>query len=268
MTTLRWTRPDTFALAAALLGLVAGALFRPIQHALDPLEAMRAQWRDPALFDRLRDQTGGPLWSDGAGNALPPGYPENQGGKDASENFDLFEKKRGGYPGRETGRPALVERWSALPSVPTDAWGRPYWLTISWGGRTWGISSSGPDGREGTSDDLPLFTWRLQSVSMTYPLRVDTFAYLGAFLSAWAYLVVRALALPRMAAPGEVARAVVIVSPMFAVFSCLVGATGIRSLSAWDELQVAPAWLSVSLTLSACCVGVIVWRRTRPIAEA
>jgi hypothetical protein len=264
---LRWTRPDTWALAVALLAVVAGALFYPAYYAAFPHEAMRAQWRDPALFNRLRDQKSEPLWQDGAGNALPPGYPENQGGKTSSENFELFEKKLGGYPGRETGQHAPDERWPALPSVPTDAWGHPYWLTVSWGAKTWGITSSGPDGHAGTGDDLPIFGWRLQGVSMSYPMRVDVLIYLGAFLLVWLHLVVRSLGLPRLAAPWEVVRAVVIVSPIFAVLSCLMGAARVRLMSAWDELQVAPAWLSISLTLSAVCVGLIVWRRTRPVAE-
>lgn len=267
MSALRWTRSDTFALALALLAVVAGALFYPVYHALFPLEAMRDRWRDPALFDRLRDPTSEPLWQDGAGKALPPGYPENQGGKDATENFDLFERKLGGHPGRETGQHAPDERWSALPSVPTDVWGHPYWLTVSWGAKTWDVTSVGPDGAVGTADDLVIYAWDLQSISMIHPLRLDVLAYVGAFLIVWFHAVVRALGLPRMAAPWEVVRAIVVVSPVFAMLSCCVGAAGVRSISAWNDLQVAPAWLSVSLTLSAVCVGAIVWRRTRPVAE-
>ena len=250
----RLQRGDALALAVVLLIALSGALFYPVSFALDPAEAMRAAWLADARYDDLyRGASGEPVWSDGRGGALPPGYPHQ---------LPDFEERLGGYPGRRTGKVAPDERHPALPSVPPDAWGNPYWLTVAWGRQTWGIASAGPDRAIDTSDDVQLFEWDLQSWSKYHGLRVDLLLYIGAGLFAWLYVVLRALGLPRASLRWEVARAVVLVTPLFAVVGCCVGNSSL-SVPQWSDLQLAPAWLSAAVTLSGGLAAAIVWWRLR-----
>lgn len=267
----RWTRLDTAAVFVVLAIVVAGLAFNPIRHRLNPVAAMRHRWAeaDEPLLARMIDPTAEPMWSDGRGGALPAGYPLRQGGKDANEDRKLFEKKLGlnASRGDRGYTPARNERHPALPSVPPDAWGNPYWLELRWADQWQNVLSSGPDGRIGTPDDLYLFGSWIDGFRGPLVLPLSLVFYVGAFFVAWLYLVGRALALPRAPLPWEVARAVVVVSPLFVVFGCLA-INARKALSGWSDAQLTPAWLSVSLTLSAVCAGAILWRRTRATPDS
>jgi general secretion pathway protein G len=81
--------------------------------------------------------------------------------------LDLFENDTGRYPTADEGLTALVECPAGLPDpakwkgpylkkLPVDPWNRPYKYVYpgSGGPKTFDIISAGPDGQEGTEDDV------------------------------------------------------------------------------------------------------------------
>jgi hypothetical protein len=258
---VRCTRRDGLALGLLVLILLAGVVAEPVRDWLDPVEGMRARWRDDAaLLDRLFQGTGPPLWS-----GAPAGHPLVLfRSSDPADRLEL-DRKMGGYPRRER-TPAPDELLEALPDVPRDAWGHPYALQVAWAAEAWRLRSAGPDGRHGSPDDVVLFEWEITGYSMFHPIRWRPLLWLMAGLWVWAYGVARAWALPRMRIGAEVARAVVVVTPLFALSSMITGGLRLDG-SGWNDLQVVPAWLAASLTISGGAALAILWRRTRALTE-
>ncbi len=82
--------------------------------------------------------------------------------------LDQFRLDNGFYPTTEQGLEALVrkpqlppvpERWRPyLDELPKDGWGRPFiYLTPGLNGHPYDLISKGPDGIEGTDDDLSVW---------------------------------------------------------------------------------------------------------------
>lgn len=263
---------DVVAAVMALLLVLGGLLFYPVYYALYPIEGLRAVWRaDRTLTDRLRG-SGPPLWSDERGVALPAGYPQDLGGANLSQSMEWRENRLGRFyrPDDPTAdrsgwvqlAPHPDERRPSLPDVPRDTWGNPWWLTVSWRERTWGVRSAGPDGVIDTGDDLQVFAWNLDGFSFTWPLRYDALLYLAAALGAWAYGLWRARGLGPLPWGWEVARAAFLVSPVFLIGWAVFSETGLPDLlGPLGALQLAPLPLAASLTISLCLAGWIVWRR-------
>jgi general secretion pathway protein G len=81
--------------------------------------------------------------------------------------LDMFENDLGRYPTADEGLPALVEppaglndpsKWKGpyLKKVPVDPWNAPYRYVYpgAQGAKTFDLASNGPDGAEGTDDDI------------------------------------------------------------------------------------------------------------------
>ncbi len=77
--------------------------------------------------------------------------------------LSVFETDTGRFPTTEEGMQALVDKppelqgWqhSYVEKVPNDPWGHPYiYRCPGAGNKDFDVVSSGPDGREGTADDI------------------------------------------------------------------------------------------------------------------
>jgi general secretion pathway protein G len=77
--------------------------------------------------------------------------------------LDTFEKDNDRFPTTQEGLQALVERpanldtWKGpyVDAVPNDPWKHPYIYRVPGnGGKAYDLLSAGPDGSEGTADDI------------------------------------------------------------------------------------------------------------------
>ena len=67
--------------------------------------------------------------------------------------LEVHQMERERYPSTEAGLKALVEG-GQIPSLRPDPWGHPYLYRLDPGGEKYVLICVGPDGREGTQDDL------------------------------------------------------------------------------------------------------------------
>lgn len=89
--------------------------------------------------------------------------------KTFSNLLEIYEGDIGSYPPAETGLDALLNLPSGLKDpnkwkgpyfrqkqIPVDPWGHPYQYVYPGAGgpKTFDLSSAGPDGQEGTEDDI------------------------------------------------------------------------------------------------------------------
>ena len=67
--------------------------------------------------------------------------------------LEVHRMERERYPATESGLKALVEG-GQLETLRPDPWGRPYVYRLDPGGEAYVLICVGPDGREGTKDDV------------------------------------------------------------------------------------------------------------------
>jgi general secretion pathway protein G len=67
--------------------------------------------------------------------------------------LETYRMQRERYPSTEAGLKALVED-GMIESLKPDPWGHPYGYRLDAGGEGYVLACAGPDGREGTKDDI------------------------------------------------------------------------------------------------------------------
>jgi len=67
--------------------------------------------------------------------------------------LEVHRMERERYPATDAGLKALVEG-GQIESLRSDPWGHPYVYRLDAGGEGYLLLSAGPDGREGTKDDI------------------------------------------------------------------------------------------------------------------